>query len=167
MTKLQLPHLHQTFVNKFLSTNISNLNKFELVSSHARVTSMKSTKQQSVSESVSEFSDNDALDRILNTAQLQWISASKLDSIHPLTHFIWSRIVLEKASVKKKTATKYELSSSSRLGASRPILDPSWTLSDHFTPAHIIYHCCFGCLRSFEDLHCKIEFSTFLGFETR
>ena len=100
MTKLQLPHLHQTFVNKFLSTNISN--KFELVSSHARVTSMKSTKQQSVSESVSEFSDNDALDRILNTAQLQWISASKLDSIHPLTHFIWSRIVLEKASVKKK-----------------------------------------------------------------
>ena len=27
---------------------------------------------------------------ILNTAQLQWINASKLDSIHPLTHFIWS-----------------------------------------------------------------------------
>ena len=39
---------------------MSNLNKFELVSSHARVTSMKSTKQQSVNESVSEFSDNDS-----------------------------------------------------------------------------------------------------------
>ena len=67
MTKLQLPHLHQTFVNKFLNTNISNLNKFELVYSHARVTSMKSSKQQSVSESVSEFSDNAHSD----TAQLQ------------------------------------------------------------------------------------------------
>ena len=34
--------------------NSNNLNKFELASSHARVTSIKFTKQQSVSESVSQ-----------------------------------------------------------------------------------------------------------------
>ena len=53
MTKLHLPNLHQTVVNTILIINMSNsnnLNKFELSSSHARVTSIKFTKQQSVSE---------------------------------------------------------------------------------------------------------------------
>ena len=56
-TKLHFPNLHQTVVNTFLTINMSNsnnLNKFELSSSHARVTSIKFTKQQWVSESVSE-----------------------------------------------------------------------------------------------------------------
>ena len=48
MTKLHLPNLHQTVVNTILVINMSNsnnLNKFELSSSHARVTSIKFTKQ--------------------------------------------------------------------------------------------------------------------------
>ena len=54
MTKLQLPNLHKSVVNVFfsISINISNsnsINKFELASSHARVTSIKFTKQESVS----------------------------------------------------------------------------------------------------------------------
>ena len=56
MTKLHLPNLHQTVVNTILIINMSNsnnLNKFELSSSHARVTSIKFTKQESVSQSVS------------------------------------------------------------------------------------------------------------------
>ena len=53
MTKLQLPNLHKIFFNTILSINISNTNNlknFELAYSHARVTSIKSTKQQWVSE---------------------------------------------------------------------------------------------------------------------
>ena len=58
MTKPQLPNLHQTIVNMFLSLNISygnNITSFELASSHARVTSIKFTKQESVSQWVSEW----------------------------------------------------------------------------------------------------------------
>ena len=47
-----ISNLHQTVVNTFLIINMSNsnnLNKFELSSSHARVTSIKFTKRQSVS----------------------------------------------------------------------------------------------------------------------
>ena len=57
MTKLHLPHLHQTVVNTFLIINMNNrnnLNKFELSSSQARVTSIKFTKQEWVSELVSD-----------------------------------------------------------------------------------------------------------------
>ena len=57
MTKPQLTNLEQTDANTILISNISNtnnLNKFELASSHARVTSIKFTKQQLVSELVSE-----------------------------------------------------------------------------------------------------------------
>ena len=57
MTKLQLPNLHKSVVNMFfsvsiISINISNSNgikKFKLASSHARVTSIKCTKQDGVS----------------------------------------------------------------------------------------------------------------------
>ena len=28
----------------------------------------------------------------------------------------------------------------------------------------LVQHCCFGCWWSFEDLHCKIDFNTFVGF---
>ena len=57
MTKLHIPNLHQTVFNTFLINNISNsnnLNKFELSSSHARVTLIKFTKQDGVSQLVSE-----------------------------------------------------------------------------------------------------------------
>ena len=57
MTKLQLPNLHKSVVNMFFSINISNsnsINKFELASSHARITSIKSTKQDGVSWFVTE-----------------------------------------------------------------------------------------------------------------
>ena len=57
MTKLHLPHLHQTVVNTFLIINMNNrnnLNKFELSSSQARVTSIKFTKQEGVSQLVSD-----------------------------------------------------------------------------------------------------------------
>ena len=56
MTKLQLPNLHQTIVNTFLSSTsatVATSTSFELASSHARVTSIKFTKQQWVSQSVS------------------------------------------------------------------------------------------------------------------
>ena len=48
-TKLHLPNLHQTVINTFLIINMSNsnnLNKLEFSSSHARVTSIKFTKQE-------------------------------------------------------------------------------------------------------------------------
>ena len=48
-TKHQLQNLNQT------STTLSTSTSFELPSSHARATSIKFTKQQSVSESVSEW----------------------------------------------------------------------------------------------------------------
>ena len=57
MTKLQLPNLHKIFFNTILSINISNTNNlksFELAYSHARVTSIKSTKQELISQSVSQ-----------------------------------------------------------------------------------------------------------------
>ena len=57
MTKLHLPNLHQTVVNTILIINMSNsnnLNKFELSSSHARVTSIKFTKRYGVGESVTD-----------------------------------------------------------------------------------------------------------------
>ena len=51
----QLPNLQQTVANTILSINISNTvlltsTRLELASSHARVTSIKFTKQESVSE---------------------------------------------------------------------------------------------------------------------
>ena len=49
MTKLHLPNLHQTVVNTILIINMSNsnnLNKFELSSSHARLTLIKFTEQE-------------------------------------------------------------------------------------------------------------------------
>ena len=59
LNKLQLPN-QQTVANMILSINISksnnlNISSFELPSSHARVTSIKFTKQESVSELVSEL----------------------------------------------------------------------------------------------------------------
>ena len=53
MTKLRLPNLHQTVVDMFLiikSTTVTTSTSFELPSSHARVTSIKFTKQELVSE---------------------------------------------------------------------------------------------------------------------
>ena len=65
MTKLQLPKLHTTVVNTFLIINISNKQQyyttttsFELASSKARITSVKSTKQQSVSESLTRVAND-------------------------------------------------------------------------------------------------------------
>ena len=52
LTKLHLANLHQTVVIINMS-NSNNLNKFELSSLHARVTSIKFTKQHGVSQSVS------------------------------------------------------------------------------------------------------------------
>ena len=52
MTKLQLPNLHQTIVNTFLSSTsatVATSTSFELGSSHNRVTSIKFTKQEWVS----------------------------------------------------------------------------------------------------------------------
>ena len=52
MTKPQLLNLQQTVANTIIIINISNgnnLNKFELSSSHARVTSIKFSKQELVS----------------------------------------------------------------------------------------------------------------------
>ena len=58
MTKLHLPNLHQNVVNTILIINMSNtnnLNKFEVSSSHARVKSIKFTKQEWVSQLVSQL----------------------------------------------------------------------------------------------------------------
>ena len=52
MTKPQLPNLQQTVADTILIININNsnnLNKFSESSSHARVTSIKFTKQEWVS----------------------------------------------------------------------------------------------------------------------
>ena len=56
MTKPQLPNLQQTVGNTILIINISKKIQlsFELASSHARVTSIKSIEQESVSELVSD-----------------------------------------------------------------------------------------------------------------
>ena len=60
MTEPQFANLQQTVANTILMINISNsnnLNKFELASSHARVTLIKFikfTKQEWVSQLVSE-----------------------------------------------------------------------------------------------------------------
>ena len=57
MTKLQLPNLHQTIVNTFLSSTsatVATSTSFELASLHARVASIKFTKRYGVSESVSQ-----------------------------------------------------------------------------------------------------------------
>ena len=53
MTKPVFPNLQQTVANTILSIIISN--SFELVSSHARATSIKSTKRHGVSESMTEL----------------------------------------------------------------------------------------------------------------
>ena len=61
MTKPQLPNLQQTVSNTILITNINNinnLNKFRVGISHTRVTSIKFTKQQSVSQQVGELLTN-------------------------------------------------------------------------------------------------------------
>ena len=56
MTKLQHPNLHQTIVNTYLSINnstsatVTTSTSFELATSHARVTSNKTTKEDGVSE---------------------------------------------------------------------------------------------------------------------
>ena len=58
MNNPQLPNLEQTVANTILIINISNsnnINKFELIPSHARVTSVRYTKQESVSQSVSQW----------------------------------------------------------------------------------------------------------------
>ena len=50
MTKLQLPNLHQSIVNTFFriaSAAVTTTTSFELTFSHARVTSLKFTKQDS------------------------------------------------------------------------------------------------------------------------
>ena len=57
MTKPQHPNLQHTVANTILIININNSNNFksyELPYSHARLTSIKFTKQQSVSQSVSQ-----------------------------------------------------------------------------------------------------------------
>ena len=54
MTKPHLPNLQQTVANTILIINISNSNNLnKLLSSHTRVTSIKFTKRQLVSELVS------------------------------------------------------------------------------------------------------------------
>ena len=53
MNNHKLPNLQQTVANTVLIINISNSNNvtcFELVSLHARVTSIKFTKQEGVSQ---------------------------------------------------------------------------------------------------------------------
>ena len=58
MTKVDLPNLYQTVVGMFLIINFNNSStstSFELLSSHTRVTLIKFTKQESVSESVREL----------------------------------------------------------------------------------------------------------------
>ena len=67
MTKLQLPNLHQTIVNTFLSSTsatVATSTSFELGASHNRVTSINQSsllnRSESVSQSVRELvSDKD------------------------------------------------------------------------------------------------------------
>ena len=68
MTKHHLPNLQQTVANTILIINISNSTtstSFESASSHAMVTSIKSTKQQFVSQLVSQ-SVNELVTRVNN-----------------------------------------------------------------------------------------------------
>ena len=54
LTKPQRRNLQQIVAKMILIKNSYNLNKFELASSHARATSIKSTKQDSVRELISD-----------------------------------------------------------------------------------------------------------------
>ena len=63
MTKLQLPNLNLSVVNVFPNINISNSKKHIkfwvcIFSPHTRVTSIKSTKQELGSESVTREADD-------------------------------------------------------------------------------------------------------------
>ena len=64
MTKPQFPNLQQTLANMILIMNISNSittsTSFELASSHAMVTSIKCTKQELVSESLTSIAIDQA-----------------------------------------------------------------------------------------------------------
>ena len=102
MTKLHLPHLHQTVVNTFLIINMNNrnnLNKFELSSSHARVTSIKFTKQEWVSEWVtdkySQWSDLGPIIMVWRHQRMVWsgemASPYAKTSLSRFQRLYWSR----------------------------------------------------------------------------
>ena len=74
MTKLQLPNLHQTIINMFLSINISNSNNLnnlftasssccDIIKQLASFTGIKFTKRYGVSQSVSQLLTSIANDR--------------------------------------------------------------------------------------------------------
>ena len=93
MTELQLPNLHQTVVNTFLSiystsATVTTSSSFELTSSHghARVTSMKSTIQEfgsyevirKVFSHIKEFRN----DQVLKPSELKPLHLHKLLRAH-------------------------------------------------------------------------------------
>ena len=73
ITKLQLPNLHQTVINTFLCINFSNSNnlkKLGLTSSHARFTSIKSTRQEWVSACSDSLTDKGS--QWLDSVPIKW-----------------------------------------------------------------------------------------------
>ena len=68
MTKLQLPNLHKIFFNTILSINISNTNNLNklgvgIFTRQGHINHIKFTKQESVSQSVSQLLTSIANDR--------------------------------------------------------------------------------------------------------
>ena len=95
MIKPQLPNLQQTVANTILIINISNSNNstsFELTSSHARVTSIKSTKWHVISELVTRV------------AICQWSDSPPIKAwiFHSFfySRFLGSKMILEHSKTK-------------------------------------------------------------------